>query len=195
MELSLNDTLLVVDIQNDFCEGGAVPVEGAAALAGDLTALSRRVQSAGGRVIATQDWHPEHHISFTSYSGGGGKWPQHCVQGTEGAKFHSDLNLPVGSIVIRKGADPRIDAQSAFPGSTLEETLKRYSVERLFICGVPTELTVLETALDARSFGFEVFVIEDGIAALTRDAAEVARAIEKMKTAEVQFVVSGDLDV
>lgn len=190
MELSLTDALIVIDIQNDFCEGGTVPVEGAFALVKSLTTLSRRVQSVGGRVIATQDWHTEKHLSFVE---NGGKWPQHCVQGTEGANFHPNLKLPVGSIVIRKGADPKIDAQSAFAESTFEETLRRHSVERLFICGVPAELTVLKTALDARSLGFETLVVEDGIAALTRDAAEVARAIEKMKTAGIEFVTSTEL--
>ncbi|MCH8909301.1 MAG: isochorismatase family protein [Chloroflexi bacterium] len=190
MELSLTDALIVIDIQNDFCDGGAVPVEGALALVKSLTTLSRRVQSVGGRVIATQDWHTEKHLSFVE---NGGKWPQHCVQGTEGANFHPNLKLPVGSIVIRKGADPKIDAQSAFTESTLEETLRRHSVERLFICGVPAELTVLETAIDARSLGFETLVVEDGIAALTRDAAEIARAIEKMKTAGIEFVTSTEL--
>ena len=182
MELSLTDALIVIDIQNDFCEGGTVPVEGALALVKSLTTLSRRVQSVGGRVIATQDWHTEKHLSFVE---NGGKWPLHCVQGTEGANFHPNLKLPVGSIVIRKGADPKIDAQSAFAESTFEETMRRKSVERLFICGVPAELTVLKTALDARSLGCETLVVEDGIAALTRDAAEVARAIEKMKTAGI----------
>ncbi|MCI0833126.1 MAG: isochorismatase family protein [Chloroflexi bacterium] len=190
MELSLTDALIVIDIQNDFCEGGTVPVEGALALVKRLTTLSRRVQSVGGRVIATQDWHTEKHLSFVE---NGGKWPLHCVQGTEGANFHPNLKLPVGSIVIRKGADPKIDAQSAFAESTFEETLRRHSVERLFICGVPAELTVLKTALDARSLGFETLVVEDGIAALTRDAAEVARAIEKMKTAGIEFVTSTEL--
>lgn len=190
MELSPTDVLIVVDIQNDFCDGGAVPVSGALELVPSLTALSRRVQSAGGRVIATQDWHTDKHLSFAE---NGGKWPQHCVQGMEGASFHPDFQLPVGSIVIRKGADPTIDAQSAFTESTLEETLRRHSAERLFICGVPTELTVLETALDARLLGFDTFIVEDGIAALTREAAEVARAIEKMKTAEIGFVTSTEL--
>ena len=190
MELSLTDALIVVDIQNDFCDGGAVPVAGALALVKSLTTLSRRVQSTGGRVIATQDWHTEKHLSFAE---NGGKWPQHCVQGMGGANIHPNLKLPVGSIVIRKGANPKVDAQSAFTESTLEETLRRHSVERLFICGVPTELTVLETALDARSLGFETFVVEDGIAALTRKVTEIARAIEKMKTAEIEFVTSAEL--
>ena len=190
MQLSLTDALIVVDIQNDFCDGGALPVEGAVALVESLTALSRRVQSAGGRVIATQDWHTDEHLTFAE---NGGKWPPHCVQGMEGASFHPNLKLPVGSIVVRKGVDPKIDAQSAFTESTLEETLRRHSVERLFICGVPTELTVLETALDAGSLGFETFVVEDGIAALTRKATEVAGAIEKMKRAEIGFVTSVEL--
>jgi nicotinamidase/pyrazinamidase len=190
MKLSLTDALIVIDIQNDFCDGGAVPVEGALALAMTLTTLSRRVQAAGGRVIATQDWHTEEHLSF---AGNGGRWPQHCVQGMHGANFHPSFRLPVGSLVIRKGADPKIDAQSAFTESTLEGTLRRHSVERLFICGVPTELTVLETALDARLLGFQTFVVEDGIAALTRKSTEVARAIEKMKTAEIEFVTVSEL--
>ena len=190
MELSLTDALIIVDIQNDFCDGGAVPVDGTLTLVSSLTTLSRRVQTAGGRVIATQDWHREEHLSFVE---NGGRWPPHCVQGMEGANLHPNLKLPVGSIVIRKGANPKIDAQSAFTESKLEETLRRYSVERLFICGVPTELTVLETALDARSLGFETFVVEDRIAALTRDEEEVARAVEKMKTAEIQFVTGTEL--
>ena len=190
MEISPTDALIVVDIQNDFLDGGTVPVEGALALVKGLTTLSRRVHSAGGSVIATQDWHTDKHLGFAEH---GGKWPAHCVQGMEGASFHPNLKLPVGSIVVRKGADPKIDAKSAFTESPLEETLRRHSVERLFICGVPTELTVLETALDARSLGFETFVVEDGIAALTREAAEVAGAIEKMKRAEIEFVTSAEL--
>jgi nicotinamidase/pyrazinamidase len=110
-----------------------------------------------------------------------------------GADLHPDLNLPVGSIVISKGADPQIDAQSAFTESTLEETLRRHLVERLFICGVPAELTVLETALDARSLGFETFVVEDGFAALTTQPVEITRAIDKMKAAQIEFVTGHTL--
>lgn len=190
MEISPTDALIIVDIQNDFFDGGAMPVEGALALVGSITALAHRVKTAGGRVIATQDWHTEKHLSFTE---NGGKWPLHCVQGMEGARFHPNLKLPVGSIVVRKGANPEIDTPSAFTESTLEDTLKRHSVERLFLCGVATELTVLETAFDARSLGYKTIVVEDGIAALTREAAEVARAIEKMKTAGIEFLSSTEV--
>ena len=95
--------------------------------------------------------------------------------------------------MIRKGVDPQIDAQSAFTESTLEETLRRYLVERLFICGVPAELTVLETALDAMSLGFKTFVVEDGIAALTTQPVEITRAIDKMKAAQIEFVTGHTL--
>ena len=119
------------------------------------------------------------------------------MQGTKGAELHSELNLPVGSSVIRKGADRRIEARSAFTESKLLETLQRFSVERVYICGVPTELTVLETvletALEANSLGFTTFAVEDGIAALTQDAAEVAGAVEKMKDAGIELISRDEL--
>ena len=115
------------------------------------------------------------------------------MQGTKGAELHSELNLPVGSLVIRKGADRRIEARSAFTESKLLETLQRFSIERVYICGVPTELTVLETALEANSLGFTTFAVEDGIAALTQDAAEVAGAIEKMKDAGIELISRDEL--
>ena len=190
MELSPTDALIVVDIQNDFCEDGSVPVAGALALVKVLSDLSRRVKSRGGRVIATQDWHTDKHLSFSE---NGGRWPQHCVQGTNGAQLHPELKLPVGSIVIRKGIDPKIEARSAFTESTLLETLRRFSAERVFVCGVPTEITVLETALEANSLGFSTFVVEDGIAALAQDDTEAAGAIEKMKSAGIEFVSRTEL--
>ena len=190
MDLSSTDALIIVDMQNDYCSDGSVPVAGAAALVKTLSDLSRRVMSPSGRVLMTQDWHTDKHLSFSE---NGGTWPQHFVQGTKGAELHSELNLPVGSLVIRKGADRRIEARSAFTESKLLETLQRFSVERVYICGVPTELTVLETALEANSLGFTTFAVEDGIAALTQDAAEVAGAIEKMKDAGIELISRDEL--
>ena len=190
MDLSPTDALIIVDMQNDYCSDGSVPVAGAAALVKTLSDLSRRVMSPGRRVLVTQDWHTDKHLSFSE---NGGTWPQHFVQGTKGAELHSELNLPVGSLVIRKGADRRIEARSAFTESKLLETLQRLSVERVYICGIPTELTVLETALEANSLGFTTFAVEDGIAALTQDAAEVAGAIEKMKDAGIELISRDEL--
>ena len=190
MDLSSTDALIIVDMQNDYCSDGSVPVAGAAALVKTLSDLSRRVMSSGGRVLVTQDWPSDKHLSFSENSG---TWPQHCVQGTKGAELHSELNLPVGSLVKRKGVDRRIEARSAFTESKLLETLQRFSVERVYICGVPTELTVLETALEANSLGLTTFAVEDGIAALTQDAAEVAGAIEKMKDAGIELISRDEL--
>lgn len=190
MDLSPTDALIIVDIQNDFCEDGSVPVAGALELVKVLSDLSRRVKSRGGRVIATQDWHTDKHLSFSE---NGGQWPQHCVQGTNGAQLHPELKLPVGSIVIRKGTNPKVEARSAFTESTLLESLRRFSVERVFVCGVPTEITVLETALEANSLGFGTYVVEDGVAALAQDNAEAAEAIEKMKSVGIDFVSRTEL--
>ena len=190
MDLSSTDALIIVDMQNDYCSDGSVPVAGAAALVKTLSDLSRRVMSRGRRVQVTQDWHCDKHLSFSE---NGGTWPQHFVQGTKGAGLHSELNLPVGSLVKRKGTDRRIEARSAFTESKLLETLQRFSVERVYICGVPTELTVLETALEANSLGFTTFAVEDGIAALTQDAAEVAGAVEKMKDAGIELISRDEL--
>ncbi len=190
MDLSPTDALIIVDIQNDYCEDGSMPVAGALELVKVLSNLSRRVKSRGGRVIATQDWHTDKHLSFSE---NGGQWPQHCVQGTNGAQLHPELKLPVGSIVIRKGTNPKVEARSAFTESTLLESLKRFSVERVFVCGVPTEITVLETALEANSLGFGTYVVEDGVAALAQDNAEAAEAIEKMKSVGIEFVSGTEL--
>lgn len=190
MDLSPTDALIIVDIQNDYCEDGSMPVAGALELVKVLSNLSRRVKSRGGRVIATQDWHTDKHLSFSE---NGGQWPQHCVQGTNGAQLHPELKLPVGSIVIRKGTNPKVEARSAFTESTLLESLRRFSVERVFVCGVPTEITVLETALEANSLGFGTYVVEDGVAALAQDNAEAAEAIEKMKSVGIEFVSGTEL--
>ena len=190
MDLSPTDALIIVDIQNDYCEDGSMPVAGALELVKVLSNLSRRVKSRGGRVIATQDWHTDKHFSFSE---NGGQWPQHCVQGTNGAQLHPELKLPVGSIVIRKGTNPKVEARSAFTESTLLETLRRFSAERVFVCGVPTEITVLETALEANSLGFGTYVVEDGVAALATDNAEAAEAIEKMKSVGIEFVSGTEL--
>ena len=114
MDLSSTDALIIVDMQNDYCSEGSVPVTGAAALVKTLSDLSRRVMSRGGRVLVTEDWHTDKHLSFSE---NGGTWQQHCVQGTKGAELHSELNLPVDSLVIRKGADRRIEARSVFTES------------------------------------------------------------------------------
>lgn len=143
------------------------------------------------RLIAIQYWHPKEHVSFLE---NGGTRLKHCVEGSDGARFHPRLKMPVGSLVVRAGTDAGIAATSAFSASTLNTALERYGVERLFICGVPAEHTVLETALDSKVHEYNTIVVEDGIAPLSSSRSEVESAAEKMKSAGVLFVKKADLN-
>jgi nicotinamidase/pyrazinamidase len=176
--LSETDALIIVDVQNDFCPGGALAVEGGDEIATKLSSLATRFRIKGSRIFATQDWHPEKHSSFVEQ---GGPWPPHCVQATRGAEFHENLQLPIGTGIVRKGADPKVDAYSGFLDSTLEAQIRRSNIERVFIGGLATDYCVLNTAMDAAKLGFETFVLEDGIAAVNAEPGDGDKAIQKMK--------------
>lgn len=178
MKLTETDALIIVDVQNDFCPGGSLGVTGGDEVATKLSSLAMRFRINGARIYATQDWHPEKHSSFEEQ---GGPWPPHCIQGTEGAEFHENLDLPIGTAIVRKGSDPKVDAYSGFLDSTLENQLKRAGIERLFVGGLTTDYCVLNTVLDARQLGFETFVLEDGIAAVNAEPDDGAKAVQKMK--------------
>ncbi len=178
MKLLETDALIIVDVQNDFCPGGSLAVEGGDLVAPTLSVVATRFRIKGARIFATQDWHPEGHSSFKDH---GGPWPPHCVQGSHGAELHKDLRLPVGTSIVRKGADKSVDAYSGFLDSNLEEQLRRTDIKRLFIGGLATDYCVLNTVLDARARDFEVHLIEDAIAAVNAEPGDGEKAIEKMK--------------
>jgi nicotinamidase/pyrazinamidase len=178
LKFSDTDALIIVDVQNDFCPGGSLAVKGGDRVASTLSELAAHFKAMGGRLFATQDWHPERHSSFKER---GGPWPPHCVQGSKGAEFHPDLKLPVGTSVVRKGSDPQVDAYSGFLDSNLEERLRRVGVKRLFVGGLATDYCVLNTVLDARALGFETFVITDAVAAVNVSPGDGEKALQKMK--------------
>lgn len=178
MKISESDALIVVDVQNDFCPGGSLGVDGGDEVATKLSSLATHFRIKGARIFATQDWHPENHSSFKEQ---GGPWPPHCVQGSEGAEFHDNLQLPIGTSIVRKGSDPEVDAYSGFLDSNLEEQIKRTETGRLFVGGLATDYCVLNTVLDARALGFDVFLIEDGIAAVNVEPEDGEKAIARMK--------------
>lgn len=180
MNLNESDALVVVDVQNDFCPGGSLAVEGGDQVASTLSGLATHFRIKGARVFATQDWHPENHSSFTDQ---GGPWPRHCVQGTNGAEFHENLRLPIGTSTVRKGTNPEVDAYSGFLDSNLEEQLRRGEIKRVFVGGLATDYCVLNTVLDARKLEFDVFLIEDAIAAVNVEPNDGTAAIQKMKDA------------
>ena len=178
MRIGEKDGLIAVDVQNDFCSGGALPVEGADEIAKSISDVSLEFRAKGGRVYATQDWHPVGHSSFEE---SGGPWSAHCVQATKGAEFHPDLRLPIGTSIIRKGTDRKEDALSGFEGTNLEEQLTRSGIRRVFVAGLATDYCVLNTVLDAARRGFETYVLTDLVRAtdLEPDAGEKAIALMK----------------
>lgn len=187
MKLGESDALIIVDVQNDFCPGGSLAVSGGDEVAIALSGLALHFRMSGARTFATQDWHPENHSSFKDQ---GGPWPQHCVQGSTGAEFHENLQLPIGTSIVRKGANREIDAYSGFLDSNLEEQLRRMEIKRLFVGGLATDYCVLNTVLDARLLEFEVLLVEDAIAAVNVEAEDGEKAVQKMKDSGAETATS-----
>jgi len=150
--------LVVVDVQRDFCPGGALAVAGGDSIIPALNKAISAFRESGLPVVFTRDWHPRNHCSFKEQ---GGVWPKHCVARTPGASFHPRLKVPRGSIVVSKGTRPNLEAYSGFQGTDLERRLKRLGVGELFIGGLATDYCVKETALDALTAGFDVGVMKD----------------------------------
>jgi nicotinamidase/pyrazinamidase len=168
---SKNSALIIVDMQKDFCEGGALPVKGCSSLIPTINTLVKIFEDSELPIIASRDWHPQNHISFKKR---GGPWPPHCIQGTEGTEFHPDLKIPGNTIIISKGYLPDRDAYSAFDGTELHYILSLKGVKRLFVTGVATEYCVKATAADALKLGYEVIVLEDCIAPVSPEDGDKA---------------------
>jgi nicotinamidase/pyrazinamidase len=182
--LRRGDALLIVDVQIDFCPGGALPVPWGDAVVPVLNRWIAAARRVGAPVYASRDWHPTGHLSFVSH---GGEWPPHCVQDTPGARYHPDLALPEDTIPVCKGTRLDRDQYSAFADTGLAEHLVAAGVERVFIGGLALDVCVRATALDARKRGFEVHLIGD--AAQPVDPAAGRATLEELERAGV--VVDG----
>ncbi len=167
--------LIVVDMQNDFCEGGALPVKGCSEIAPRIGELVRRFTDAGLRIYASRDWHPPNHMSFKER---GGPWPPHCVRGTKGAEFHPATGLPGKAVIISKATEPDKEAYSAFDGTELHYLLSKAGIRRVFVVGVATDYCVRATVLDALALGYEAVVLVDLVRGVTEEGAE--RALKEM---------------
>jgi nicotinamidase/pyrazinamidase len=196
-------TLILVDIQNDFCPGGALAVpEGDA-----IVPLVNRLQAGYDLVVATQDWHPANHGSFAANHPGrkiGEQielaglpqilWPVHCVQNTPGAAFHPALNLNRVARVFCKGTDPSIDSYSAFfdnghhAATGLADYLRENGVGEVDVCGLATDYCVKFTALDAIALGFRVALLQDAARGVELRPGDVRRAIEEMREHGVRII-------
>jgi nicotinamidase/pyrazinamidase len=182
--------LLVTDIQNDFCPGGALAVPGGDAIIPIINDYIRLFHSRKLPVIASRDWHPHGHASFKEQ---GGPWPTHCVQGSWGSQFHRELQLAPGVIIISKATDPKREAYSAFEDTPLEEKLRDLGTETLFITGIATDYCVKNTVLDARRLGFRTVVLEDAILGIDATPGDCQRAIREMRDAGAIFARAADL--
>ena len=176
-KVSKKDALIIVDVQNDFCPSGALPVPEGDQVIPVLNDYIKIFKKANTQIFATRDWHPPNHISFKAQ---GGPWPPHCIQDTEGAKFHPDLKLPSGTIIISKAMDPDKEAYSGFDGTELAKTLQKEGVTRLFVGGLATDYCVKNTVLDARELGFEGVLLLDAIRGINAEPDDAAKAIAKM---------------
>lgn len=174
------DALLIVDVQNDFCPGGALAVSEGDRVVPVLNEWIEKARAAAVPVYASRDWHPVDHISFKAR---GGPWPPHCIQGTYGAEFHRDLLLPGDTQIISKAQAPDVDSYSAFGGTDLAERLQSAGVRRVFIGGLAQDYCVRETALDAIRAGFTVHVIVDGTRAVNVNPDDGGRALQKIEEA------------
>ncbi len=202
------NALILVDLQNDFCPGGALPVPD-----GDrVVPVVNRLLPRFDLVVATQDWHPPDHGSFAANHPGrkvgevidlGGLaqvlWPVHCVQNTPGAEFHPGLDRRRIERVFRKGTDPAIDSYSGLfdngrrKATGLDDFLRERQVADVFVCGLATDYCVKATAMDAAALGFRTHLIEDACRGVDLQPGDTAGAIAAMRAAGVAVVGSADV--
>jgi len=205
MQLTDKDALLVIDVQNDFCAAGALEVPHADEVIEPINKLCQLFQLR----VYTQDWHPADHQSFASQPPGASPfsttampygeqtlWPDHCVQGSSGAEFHSGLDVRPASMIVRKGHRPAVDSYSAFfendrqTSTGLRGYLNELGIQRVFCCGLALDYCVRFSAEDARKSGFDTWVIVDACRAIDMDGSLDA-AQQSMLAAGIKLI-NGD---
>ena len=201
------DVLLIVDLQNDFCPGGALPVANADQIVPIINSIAQRF----AHIILTQDWHPTDHISFASAHPGAkpyeiveaaygpqALWPDHCVQGSDGAAFHPALHVPQAELILRKGFRKDIDSYSVFvendhlTSTGLAGYLRERGLKRLFLCGLAYDFCVRHSAIDGTALDFDCIVIQDACRAVGLPGSVVATD-QAFAEAGVQRINSSDL--
>ena len=175
--LTAHDALLLADIQNDFLPGGALGISGSDAIIPPLLNYTRLFQTHGLPIFLTRDWHPPNHCSFKPQ---GGPWPVHCVAGSPGSLPPPSFSAPPSAVIIYKAIDRGQEAYSAFQNTALDRHLRALSVQRLFIGGLATDYCVLNSVKDARSLGYDVCLLTDGIKAVNLRPDDGRLAEEEM---------------
>jgi nicotinamidase/pyrazinamidase len=204
------NALIIVDVQNDFCPGGALPVP-----EGDrVVEVINRIQPRFDLVVATQDWHPAEHASFAANHSGKNPgdaielpglrqilWPVHCVQETLVAELCDGLDRSTIARIFRKGDDPKIDSYSGFfdndhrKSTGLGEYLKKHGITCVYVCGLATDYCVKFTALDAIDLGFTTYLVEDACRGVNLNAGDVQQAIDQMRAKGVAVIGAEKLGI
>ncbi len=205
--INSNDSLLIIDVQYDFMPGGALPVEEGDQIIDDINLVAEIFKINNGIVVLTQDWHPKNHKSFaSSYPGknpgdefqsegiGPILWPDHCVQGTQGAKFHEKLKSDLANAVIRKGYNIDVDSYSGFiendkkSETGLAGLLKSLNIKRIFICGLALDYCCYFTAIDGIDFGFEVYFLVNLTKGIDLPPGNISSSLDNMRNKGIKFV-------
>jgi nicotinamidase/pyrazinamidase len=174
----MNRALLIIDFQNDFVPGGALPVPDGDAIAPRVTELLDSGEFE--LVVATRDWHPADHDSFAAQ---GGPWPPHCVQGSEGAELHPSLDRAKVDVVIDAGYRPELEGYSGFEETELERVLRDHGIDSVTVVGLATDYCVRATALDALGRGFDVVVDRAGVRGIDVEPGDSDRALAEVESA------------
>ena len=191
-EIDEKDAFIIVDVQRDFCLGGALPVPEGDQVVSVLNAYIRLFENAGAQIFLTRDWHPPDHRSFKPY---GGMWSPHCIQGSKGAEFHPDLIVPRKVKIISKASNPSKEGYSGFDGTELNEELKKKGVKRVSVGGLATEYCVKNTILDALRLGFETILLIDAISGINIKPNESEKAIDEMNKKGAKKAVFFELKI
>jgi nicotinamidase/pyrazinamidase len=189
--MKFKKALLIVDVQNDFCPGGALGIPQGDKIIPAINKYTKVFSSKKLPIFVTRDWHPVRTKHFQDF---GGVWPVHCIQNTQGSAFHSKLKLPKGSIFLYKGMDPEKDSYSAFQAQELNGTgfahlLKLLKVNELYICGLATDYCVRFSALDALKHGVKVKILIDAIKGVDLKKGDSQKAIKEMMRKGAKTVV------
>jgi nicotinamidase/pyrazinamidase len=174
------DGLIVVDVQNDFCAGGALAVPDGDAVVAPINQLMDDFDF----VVATRDWHPPDHASFVDQ---GGPWPPHCVQGTPGAALHPELHSDRIDAVVDAGYEPDLEGYSGFEATDLERLLRERGVDTVHVAGLALDYCVRATALEAREKGFGVVLHLDATRAIDAQPGDAERTLDELRQAGVQI--------
>lgn len=175
-QIDKHTAMVVVDVQRDFCPGGALAVAEGDKIVAVLNRYIEKFQDAKAPIILTRDWHPPDHSSFKAE---GGPWPPHCVQNSDGAKFHPDLIITPEAEIVSK-ADKKDEAYSFFKGTDLAEKLKERGIKTLLVGGLATDYCVKETILDGLKHGFQVYHLDDASKGVNVKPDDSERALKEM---------------